>query len=164
VINEVIPAHVPLHVILVGDHVQPHTVAIAKEDGGECISDSDARKANLPFVLDQQFGAPVSGTGAEAAQASAYNNRSVDTPYWKINYEMYEIAASTGGTWGPIRAPHPSCSTPNVPINNPTQCNRSPSLLQRVVYDENCRPRGDQMTHIMDEILGTNPYVVVQVR
>jgi len=164
VINQVIPAHVPLHVILVGDHVQPQTVAIAKEDGGTCLTDAEARKANLPYVLDQWFGAPVSGAGAEQAQADAYTNRSAATPYWKINYDLYEIAAATGGTWGPIRPPSPACITPNVPISNPTTCNHTTSLLHRVVYDEKCRPRGDQMTHIIDEILGTNPYVVVQVK
>jgi len=162
--SRVIPSHIPIHVILMGDYVQPHTVAIAKTDGGTCLSDAEARKAGLPYVMDEWFGAPVTGVGAEAAEANAYDNRSAAEPYWKANYEMYGIASATGGTWGTIRPKHPSCTTENTPIDNPTPCNRTPSLLQRVVYDEKCRSRGTQMTAFMDEILGSNPYVVVQVK
>lgn len=149
----VAPTSVPIHVILAGENVAPHTVDLADSgDNTDCLTDSEVRQQKLDFVL----GGDANGDSYpnKAAQSDAFNNMSPTAPYYPINADMYDIARMTGGLWAPIRAPAAGCLGEDKPLCDPS--------LKRRLDDPLCRDLGTQMIDHMDQIMGQNPYVIVE--
>jgi hypothetical protein len=151
--NSLFPARIPLHVILVGDHVQPHTLDVAGDDS-KCLTDVEARKGEKPYVLGGDgSGAPFTTMNSARTSWDAMING--EAPFYQANADWYGIARLTGGIWGPLRPKDPACGLGSGPDQN--TCNNG----QRRIYDTLCRTDGDQIIDYMKTIVGQNPYAVV---
>lgn len=147
VVERYLPRGVPLHVVLMGDSVGPHTLAIedATQSGGACMDDEQARTSGQDFVRGLD----------ESEREDAFNHKSKDNPYFQINEDLYELAAVTGGIWAPIRPKAPSCPTT---INCAGLTDKDD---QRILFDGDCRSTKEQITDYLSRIVENNPFVVV---
>ena len=141
--------NVPIHWILVGGAVAPHTVERTLDESGvgDCLSDFDARKENVPYVKGGYNEDKFNSLG------EAYNRMSTVDPWYEANTAVYEVAAATQGLFGPIRPPSDEC-TPKV------QCDNSE---ERITEDPLCRTMVEQIDEYMNVVLGENPFILVQV-
>jgi hypothetical protein len=151
--NSLFPARIPLHVILVGDHVKPHTLDVAGA-GGKCLTDVQARKDEKSYVL----GGDGSGTpfaNLNAARTAWERMLNGEAPFYQANADWYAIARLTGGLWGPLRPKDPTCGIGSGPSQD--TCNNG----QRREYDTLCHTDAQQIIDYMSTIVGQNPYAVV---
>ena len=143
------PLKIPIHVVLSGTHVGPHTLALS-DGSGRCISDTEARQIPSDFTRGETY--PDACTDATAANAFAHATSS--NPFYEPNKDLYRIARITGGIWGPLKQYDPSCSSV------PTTCSStSPSTAPRVLTT--CSQGNSVIKSYIDDIMGTNPYMVV---
>lgn len=138
-------ANIPIHVIMVGNEVGPHTAAVSLPNSTECLTDTEARLAGIPYVI----GGTDSGTLLDS-----FDNRK-DTPFYQASFDLYKIALATRGIWAPMRPVAASC--PNKPS---ISCSPTPS---RITEDPLCRNYAEQIQDYMDKIISSNPYVIVDV-
>jgi len=156
--SEIVPRNIPIHQILVGQSVAPHTLDItSEEDGSEgaCMDDLEFRRtaSGESFVK----GGFDSGTFSDISDA--FRNATADNPFYEASVPPYEIAASTRGLWGPVR-PSPAGCTPI------TSCTGSVDDLAnapRITQDPKCRTTEEQIQEYMGQIIGDNPYTLVYV-
>lgn len=154
VTSKIIDTMVPIHVIMVGQEVGPHTVAVSLPSDGEnkCLTDTEARLAGIPYAM----GGDVNGHAfpTVSAASSAFDNRDT-VPFYQTSFDMYEIARITGGVWAPIRPTsftQDACPTVSC---TPT--------LKRLTEDPLCRDYEAQIKYYIDKIISNNPYVIVDV-
>ncbi len=135
--------NVSFHNFLIGDHVAPHTILLQNPATDECYSDSEARKKMPPvdYVLGQGFNSKDM-EHATAASQTAF----LDTPFYQVNYDWYNLVRITGGVWAPLRPKAPGC-TPEDPA--PT-CGSEPVRLET---DPKCRNTADQVYDYLTEAL-----------
>lgn len=159
--NNFVPKNVPVHVMAIGDHVGPHTLDLSSVPlpvdsngntigSGPCLTDEDARKANIKFVR---------GFSDSQDTPAAYDANSSENPYFEVNEYLYDIARKTRGFWMPIRSDGGSNCEPK------TQCfSNNPVTANRVTTDPECRDLGQQITDYMSKIIDENPYLVVDTK
>ncbi len=167
----VYPSLTPMHVILIGQNVVPHSVDVpSTEDPGKCLSDSEARSQDLPLVKpiatewDCSSG-ECSGTYTEDGSSTTISHSDFQlawqSSFYQVNSDMYDIAVMTGGIWGPIRPQGPSCS----PSSSAPACGAAEGTVDgRRVLDPYCRTTVQQIRDYMIEIIGQNPYTIVDHR
>ena len=141
--------NIPVHWLLVGRSVAPHTIEKTADGSplGPCLSDEEARKTGTPMVEGGY------DTSKFKSAEEAFNEMSPDSAFWEANVAPYEIAAATQGLFGPIRPASPTCVAK-------TTCNNSG---QRILEDPGCRVPKEQIDSYVDKILGENPFALVQV-
>lgn len=181
--------NIPIHWVLVGESVAPHTLAIKNGTGtgaGKCMTDQDARRftapgmAGVPMVRggfghvesngnivvdhDSCKNACSSPTSADCVACSAaFRDMSPEKPFLDSNLVPYELAASTKGLWGPIRKTRPGC----VPLDMDNGCTTPPTSWQTapvLTQDPACRDENQQMEDYMLEIIGGNPISLVEAQ
>ncbi len=148
-LSDLIPRGVPVNVVLVGKSVAPHTLQLEDpNNSGKCLTDTYARVAGKPFVR---------GLNANLRQA-AFNAMTPTNPYYQVNADMYEIAATTGGLWAPIR---------RQPIGAEVEpaCNTSDTLTApRLEFDPQGRTTEQQIDSYMTDMMRDNPYIIVDIK
>lgn len=147
--------------VLVGKAIGGHTLNIKGSDGN-CITEDEARLSNIPMVMggwDNNF----------SSGGDAFNNMSEQHPFYEAAVIPRQIAVGTGGIFGVLRPQggtqcivngEPSCCTPTV-------CNgdrNTPSTWQRMMTDPQCRTQEQQIQDYMVNIIGGNPYTLVEVQ
>lgn len=153
--------NIPLHWILVGSNVAPHTLDITLEPDpntglGPCASDVEIRRLGKAFVLGgDENGDPYPD---DATWQSAWENMG-NAPFYQANADAYELSWGTRGIWGPIR------STPCTDPANPPLCSGSidDANPKRMFVDPQCRSEEEQINAYMEKIIGDNPYTLVEV-
>ena len=149
-VDTLFPRRIPFNVLLVGDHVGPHVLALSDGQGG-CVQDTDARTSKTDLVRGQDL--PLNATAAQ--WSDAYSHMSADQPFYQVNMDMYQIARATGGIWGPIRKYTTSASE-----CQPGCTDSDPTTAQRIT--SSCKNAGtDVDSYIRDQIMSANPYMIV---
>ncbi len=172
---------VPIHIILSGDQVGPHTIDIINPEppvsmelpNGEtdhCYTDEEYRQ--LPNATDYHFvrGGNIAN---DTEGQELWDNKDV-IPFYQPNADLYEIAIVTRGLFGPLRARDDAyCETildesqdyfdPKQyrPLCDPVANPAHPE--QRRDKDPYCRSKEQQMKDYMSRIVGANPFTVVEV-
>lgn len=145
--SALVPQRVPLHVLLIGGGVMPNTA--------RCISDSEYRVGygKDHFLLGGYVAGGPNGQIVDpdlnypypSSYVSQLSGPFLSGPYYHANYEWYRIAAMTRGIWGPIRAGYGGGCVDGSPNFG----------------DPEGRSVGEQIRDYMKEIVGENPYTVV---
>ncbi len=149
---------IPVHFVLIGDLVAPHTVDIknpyATGDEGACYSDAQLRALG-PEANKYTLGGDADGhePGSTAQWNSLFVNASAETPFYQVNSDIHHLAVLTKGIFGPIRPVEANCVK--------DQCR---DWEKRRLTDPKCRDQATQMKDYMMEIMGQNPYTIVDVR
>jgi hypothetical protein len=146
------PAHVPIHVLMTGKHVAPHTMDWAKPNisPAQCYSDNELRtlgNAKKQWVMGgDATGTPYAST---TAWNTAFNTMSEDNPFYQANSDAYLIAMYTQGIFGALREVPPNC-TAGACLDG-----------QRRTTDPQCRSVQKQVNDFMATVIGSNPYKLV---
>lgn len=179
---------VPIHVILNGAHVGPHTVDLPKEhdDAGlllppgqteDCLLDEEYRK--LPVQPEFDF-----VKGIEKPDEGDWNSMGPDAPFYTAGADWFKIAVVSQGLWGPLRERDDAvCDSGILPDDSPETPLRVKYLDSTVyrpfcqsqllppggpedrrVNDPYCRPKVQQIRDYLKRIIGQNPFTVVQVK
>ncbi|MCB0331900.1 MAG: hypothetical protein KDD55_00305 [Bdellovibrionales bacterium] len=172
---------VPIHVILSGDQVGPHTIDMTNpeppegamlpiEDGHHCYTDEEYRQ--LPNATEYRFveGGNISN---DTEGQELWDNRDT-TPFYQPNADLYEVAVVTRGLFGPLRRrDNAFCESildeshdhfdPKQyrPLCDPVADPANPD--HRRETDPYCRTKEQQMRDYMSRIVGANPFTVVEV-
>jgi len=156
-----VPNDISFSVILIGDHVSPHTLDIvdpAQGGGGKCLGESEARAQHLNYVM----GGDPSGISYanDNVWNSVYLNMSPSTPFYQANADAYSIVRASGGVFAPLlKECNGPPAVPPCPIDDPSCCNNG---LRRDV-DRECRTQEEQIINYMNEIIKTeSPYMLVE--
>lgn len=159
------PGHIPLHVIMVGDHVAPHTRDITVD--GVCMNnDKEIRQKGIVgskgmFVLGGQADGTYFSGGYDIHAVKAWNDMlNGKAPLYQANLPWYQLARITGGIWAPIRPKLPGCSTSD-PAPSCGSAVGTELTGGRRIYDPLCRDPKDQIKGYMKEIIEQNPYGIV---
>lgn len=150
-----VPGKIPLHALLIGEMVKPNTASCAKDSEYRTKYGKDhdllgGFVAGGPNgeVLSSDYTYPYSQLDIDKLRSSFESG-----PYYNANYEWYRIAALTRGIWGPIRPQGPAA----------TNCSDAdPDNDSDPVFTD---PRSgtDQIKAYMQQIVGENPYTIVDV-
>lgn len=140
-LNQLYPAHIPVHMVLIGEHVAPHWLETPDSaDPTKCISDTVARQTEKDFVSGSGCGSDLN------CIRTKYNTMSSALPFYEANVAAYKIARTTAGLWVPIL--QTSASTP-------TGCQAG---RRRTTSVESMQV---QMENAMKTIIGATPYALV---
>ncbi len=154
------PQQIPIHVMLVGQHVQPNTMDYANpQNPGKCLTDSELRGLNdatKPLVKGPSpaytgCSAPHYNGWVQTCGPNAVNdfmNMSDNAPFLQANIDMYDIARMTRGMWAPLRRPAENCVVKEC---DPNKARSSDPL---------CRDMNTQVEGYMTSIMGQNPYTI----
>ena len=150
---------IPIHWIQVGRNTAPHTrdhTLAPGPDGtqGPCITDAEARAEGVEMVT--QLDADL-----RSQHEAEFLNQSPSSPFYAANYVPYQIATLTGGIWGPLREMHADCG--GVEGAGPALCIKNQATFVPLTGDPQCRSRIAQLNQYTDDILGENPFAIVQV-
>lgn len=168
----VVPSRIPIHVMLVGSTVRPHSnlIQVADPSGTlRCINDEDARKGNIsmvhglaPTILASLNGGnntawdekspTLANATSTTGPASTYTG-----PFFETNKRLYKIAQMTKGRWMPLRITRPGETCTPIAAN----C-AGVSTLTTFYRDPQCRSAEAQAQDYMISLMKTNPYVLVQ--
>jgi hypothetical protein len=167
---------VPIHVI--SFHPDSHTLGIVNpEDGNSCYDDAKFRAS----FGNQILSGDASFVGADINPYESFASfRSGEGPFHSANVFGYTLAALTSGSFFPLRPVSPNCSpgTACEFIGEPPQFAGQPLALSpgdpfpsdqeeinnyRVLYDPGCRNLTTQIQDAINEILGNNPFVNIEV-
>lgn len=95
-----------------------------------------------------------------AASEDHFKNPSEDSPFLKVQYDLYRIVQMTGGVWAPIRPFQPNCVANECqPCLNCNTSNVNFSEFRSM--DPLCENTKAQVNRYLDEIFGVNPYGLV---
>ncbi len=146
--NSYVPNAIPIHVMLAGSNVTPYTYNMtSKKYPGECMSDKEYRESvSLPGEIEGYV------PGDYHFDDSHYPG-SPEHPFTPVNSWWYRIAAASQGVWAPLR-PSPSGCTIS------TSCQAG----IRQITDPKCRTLHKQVIDYMTEIIGDNPYTLVELQ
>jgi hypothetical protein len=145
-IQNLYPRRIPLNIILIGDHVRPHTLAMSDGSGG-CMTDTQARNAEMPYVRGDSYSTP-------AEWRNAYWNMSSEHPFYQANADMYQLTRITGGIWGPLRM-----TTTDSSLCNTTCSGSDPATAARSEYS--CNTTTHDIEDYIASIMGSNPFMIV---
>lgn len=169
VANNVFTSQIPIHVLMIGDSVAPHTLDVPDtKNPGTCLSEAEVRAEGLPLVKGLADTFSCRGTYCSGKVTTDGETKNVWDPtlrnawystFYQVNVDMYDIARMTGGIWAPIRPQFPGCSR----TTEPPPCGSSVGLdsNKRRIYDPYCRTVIEQIVDYVEEILGQNPYTIV---
>lgn len=165
--NTLFKGKIPLHAILVGDHVQPHTIDVEDQETGECLTDAEAREQEKNFthyLYDTDNGySQKERNNAKAVFDTMFE--SDGDPFIQANYDWYSLARMTGGFWGPIRPVNPLCSDTSEQGAAALEQARGICVdNHRRIYDDLCRTPAKQIQDYMGAIMEQNPYAIVSSR
>ncbi len=165
--TNLVPNSIAVHVILVGDNVRPHTVnRPSVSNPGKCMTDREYRAR---YQNHQNISGFVRGNvcwdleNFEDEEDSSYADGPCpdvayyEPPYYEINKYMYELAAITQGIWAPLRPPPSGCAVDGGDYEAP--CTEG----ERQETDPACRSMQTQIKQYMTDILGENPYTLVEL-
>lgn len=96
--EKLIPNNIKLHVILLGEHVGPHTLDICVGNPPVRMTDKQARLSGKDFVKGN---GPAESLEVWDARYD-YNYGKDDTPFYQAGYEAYRLVRATGGEFRPI--------------------------------------------------------------
>lgn len=149
---------IPLHFIQFGDYVQPHTVDLATPESTEaspkCYTDAQARALGHGWRFTKGCTDEFNNPCSQADIEDSFYAASSDTPYMQINNDLYQIAQKAKGLWAPIR-PVPNNCTVN-------ECDPYTNGGLRTT-DPLCRTPLQQMEDYLAEIVGQNPFTIVDL-
>lgn len=154
--HTITPQRIPIHVMMVGDHVAPNNIDVADPaNPGKCYSDSIARSKGLAYV--QGASPPYRNCkklhyenflNCENRAVTDFRDMDESRPFIQANLDMYEIAQMSRGVWAPLRRRTDSC------VENECQ----PQSVRR--EDPLCRNIDEQISDYIDDIMGQNPYTI----
>lgn len=159
---------IPFHMFPIGNSVEPHTKIILKKEGG-CYTDSNFRietdssikKDSLGFVLGSTDGSGnscrIQNTySTDPTCSAAFKNDGFHQPL----QDLYELAVATQGVWAPLR---PQGTGTNCSKSTDQSCIDDSSNKREIrVHDPLCRTYAEQIDDYMQEIVGINPFRVVE--
>lgn len=165
--------NVPLHTIMLGSEVAPHTIAVAREPFAlasdtatttDCLSDDEARRTFRPFVGGGKAGTNSLGlpdpriiaTASSTDLKTLFLNGSAENPFVQANQDAYQLSALTQGLWVPLRPPSALVGG----VCPKMTCTRVP---QRQLTDPECRTVQKQVSDAIDKIIGATPYMIVDL-
>ncbi|MFN8389627.1 MAG: hypothetical protein U0136_04995 [Bdellovibrionota bacterium] len=184
--------NIPIHWILVGQSVAPHTLRISAtatgSGTGPCMTDKEARAfhgggmTSVPMVKGG-FGTMDADGNLTNASAScknactsagdtsshcvdcrnAFANMDPTHPFVESNVVPYEMAAATRGVWGPIRPSPANCVPRDM---NSSSCGVAAANWQSApaqTTDPDCASQTAQINNYMAQIIGGNPIALVEV-
>lgn len=139
---------VPIHFILFGDDVGPHTVEHQKPGApfGTCMSDDEFRSSRSTHPFDFVKG--------DDDPQQAYQNRDAANPYFTANRKLYEFSVRTRGIFQPIRPPASGCSPGERIACTPGD---------RMLLDPFCRTPEQQIDDALMKIMGENPFTISEI-
>lgn len=152
--------NIPIHVIMVGNDVGPHSVDVNDPDGDGCLSPSEIRTRGYSAVRGNE-------AGADLANIFHFPNNGTNGPFYQANVDWYDIARFTRGLWAPIRPVDTSEGCTPVTDSDGDLCDdqfMATSGSRRRTFDPWCRPPVEQIITYMEEILGENPYRLVEAQ
>ncbi|OVE80353.1 hypothetical protein BVY02_00450 [bacterium J17] len=102
--NEYRQRRIPIHFVLIGESVAPHTLLIKNQGGDGCVTDYEVRTGAFPTLTNGWHITNGSdyAAGWQDDQENAFNNMSPSTPFYQSGW-VYEIPRLTGGIWAPLR-------------------------------------------------------------
>ena len=153
---------IPMHYIAMGSHIQPHTVDHVQPGGG-CYSDVDWRSsaATLPT------GTSVFDFASNANNNTVtFANADETTPFYAANRYMYEFSILTSGMYAPIRPARAKVDGVCEPIkcgdaSDPDLAIVNGQYLR--VRDPSCKEPLDQVKDYVKQMIGDNPFTIVEV-
>lgn len=169
VADNVFTSQIPVHVLMIGDSIDPHTLDVPDtENPSTCLSEAEVRAEGLPLVkgLADTFSCwgktctgKVTTNGVTTTVSDTTLRNAWYSTFYQVNVDMYDIARMTGGIWAPIRPQYPGCSL----TTDPPPCGSTVGLdsKKRRIYDPYCRTVIEQIVEYIEEILGQNPYTIV---
>lgn len=130
--NEMINNQIVLNIILIGEHVGPHTLDIQHPEESRCLTDDEARLTGQNFV---------SGSNV-VNMAHAFNNASSSTPFYQAGLDAYKLVRATGGIFAPIRTVSSSCDESCVngtmrTCSTNSQIDQIKTYFKQIISDEN---------------------------
>ncbi len=164
----VAPMQIPIHVILNGNNIGPHTIDYMQPNTtpARCMTELEKRSAGVTEVLGTldptgnpytcHSVAPSNTIVCDAGADTAFNSMSAANPFYQAAADMYSLAQSTGGYWMPLREPDTGCSA------DERQDGKCQTGLPRVTLDPQCRTQDRQMQDYITTIMGQSPFSVVQ--
>ena len=166
--------NIPIHWIMVGNSIAPHTMKYQApgEPSGTCLTDEEARLKNVPMVRGGWAGAEFDTTKFPWSYQPgvtgdvAFQSMSPTSPFYQSNLMAYDLASKTRGLWGPIRPRADGCSKTTTPPKDcthsitETDAWKSEDAVQKT--DPYCRTPEEQMKDYMDRIIGDNPFSLVE--
>lgn len=144
------PKRIPLHIILASDSVRPHTLLWDAGDG-TCLTDEQARKAEppIPFVV---------GNDNAKTEKEYFDGMNSTAPFLQANVDMYKLTRMTGGIWGPLRVAPPSGCPYTAPACDVAY---NDNIGSAVRDDYTCEPPISAVNGYIDDIMGSNPFMIV---
>lgn len=154
-----VPANIPLHVILIGEEVAPHTALLPDLSEGDCLTDDEARSLDLPYVI----GGDASGQPyyTDTDSQLAYGARSPSSPWYNANAYFYNFAKRTQGFWLPLRRNPGTCRV----SDDEDLCAAMTSMSDSVRWfnDPECRDANTQIQEAIEQIVGQNPFTIAEL-
>lgn len=160
--NDYVKNNIALHMVLLGDKVQPHS--LVRKMSGQCMTDDAARAAGLPFI-----DVPTTGTGSKYTDPVFYGPN-----------KIWNEVKKTNGLWLPIRS---ACAS-GIDKSSDFDAICAGSLVadgalvppgsfggvfsgkvdaqSRLLCDVQGRTTKEQVADAITEIMSRNPYVLVK--
>jgi hypothetical protein len=166
----VVPMGIPIHIMLVGEDVAPHTNELQIFDAGSgtkrCMTDSEFRSMNIRRVNGSMiWGRRPNSAGEwnflwDNMSSNLNPNMSTDTgPFYEVNARLYQIAAMTKGRWMPIRPAYEGNSWVHSPLA--PDCSNATSLTLYRRDPKHNSPEAQGALYLQD-LMRTNPYSIVE--
>ncbi len=157
--------NIPIHVLLLGDYVAPHSIDLINPDKPEIDGEPQCLS---PKQIRQSGYKPVRGsTGIGSNYDSWHNhfkNATKETPFKQANADWYNVALFTRGLWAPIRSSSETCVPAHLDKKgNPCEpAKYGIDASEERLEDPWCRTEADQIKAYMDDILGDSPFTLIE--
>ncbi len=159
---------IPLHVVLLGDYVQPNNNCFKKNSNGDCLTDKEFRADNqfrvdnnlspYNFIDGGYYAGKMYGqlqTSEREEIETQFLNASEAAPFLLPNYDFYTMAVQTQGLFVPIRKKRVGC------VDHSPE---SYSDREKITTDPLCREPGEQLEDALREIVRYNPLAIVDIK
>lgn len=160
--TNLVPSKIPAHVIMMGD-VAPHTrfvYGIDSSGNNRCLTDKEAMRYGInPTHGGVRIGGSWIQNPSDAQFETSFSTAGSDNAFLQANEDMAYIAMKTGGIWAPLR---PQVGSPGSCAQSraPDSCGSGNSFQ---FNDPECRDAETQMIDAIKDILGDNPFQLVDV-
>lgn len=175
---ELVPRNIKFHLLLNGDLVGVSSLVRkgnTSETADRCMTPTEMRQSGLSAV-----DYAVANGGSTPLRALL---KQPITAFYPYPLKLHQAVVATGGVYGPMRPPCPTasapsgttCATGGIESLLDSKCAVATSLgapigvqfplvdaYGRLTCDPRCRDEREQGRAYVDEILGRNPYVLVQ--
>lgn len=154
--------NIPIHVFLMGDSVNPHIIYHYEDGTGSCLSEEQIR--GLPSQNSFVKGNEGSTAGELETAFDLKDDATVtgDNRWYQTNTYLYNLARLSRGIWAPIL---PATDSDGLCVPYDTVCADTagrPPHRSRRLEDPLCESAESQVQRYIDQIIGDNPFVVVE--